>query len=798
MQDQVCQHLRSLGIKPKESARWAQIIDQMIKHNGKEFTVSRLKLLVEALKNNVKTGEYHIPDLFATRVNKRGQKIIKDGLIHNLLSAKTDNEIFIAQSVFKVHTLIVIDEKVNNIVYPTRKQLKKFMTAVNEDLKSSDDQAYANLSIRMFNEGVRMGRSFQKKGHNVNANLVPLRYLPKGTKSSPVTKFYKKDGSLTSELIPNVKRDNIHTKDIGILIFDKAWNTLCSNHIQEATEAIWGKGDFVSLFRNRSKSFLPNIFIGSVNWIQEPSCKLRAVMSVDGAIQALAEALKMKTKSLIESFKQCHTSDHDAGRILVRDWLEEGKVVYAYDASNYTERLPLEIQLSILKGLKSTGFITEFDYKVFELASRGQYKDTLHDRTLRYKVGQPQGFGPSFNVATMAHLAIIHSCITKPHQHTLFSVIGDDVVIADKELADAYVKQMAVLGMQINQEKSLISDSVSEYAGKIITKESVILSAKIKRIHEGDHMKVTDRLLSHMSFYGSSAAWKQFSPAQKYYAYKSIEPLYVGGLDVKLPGDSTKDKFSRINWSRIRSEYIKTDFSSDVKPYSHTSIETHLQWITEFDWMIESSAKQGMTYTEKLRYFGVTDIKHAPSGLPQWKGSQNGTLFNGVKHIVGNNIYDEYGLQIASGATTVKNTVESVAISLLRGDVSNKAMSHLDYLNHGEHGIFPSLTPINRILIEAGISSELMTRFFDKKTGYITQKFRYILNLEQTVMDFFPEDISDLDSNNSRHIGNKGFTYEYKRRNENSSTKLDSNKGESGYKQPSSRPKGNFYPKGRD
>ena len=791
MKDQVCQHLRSLGIKPKDSARWGSIIDKMIVDNGKEFTVSRLKNLTEALKNNVKQGGYSIPDLFATRVNSRGDKIVKDGLIHRLLSAKTQNEIFIAQSVFKVHTLIVIDEKIDGKVYPTKKQLKKYLTAVKEPISTPDLDAFNKINVNMHHQGVKMGESFKLKGFTVNSDLVPLRYLPKSHKTSPVLQFNQiSDTEVQFKLKPNVPRDDISTKGLGILYYDRQWHKLVTKYHRESSECIFGSGSYTAIFKKKDRIYIDNLPIGICNWIQEPSCKLRAVMSPDYVLQALSEPLKRKTKALIESFSQCHTSDHDAGRILVQNWLEQDKIVYAYDASNFTERLPLETQLSVLEGLIQTGFISQFDYDVFKLASQGEYKDVLHDRTLKYEVGQPQGLGPSFNVATLTHVAIVMSCITSRDQSHLFSVIGDDIVIADKELADSYINKMSTLGVDINQEKSLISDVVSEYAGKMITKEGIILSAKIKRIHEGeDTNKVTSKLLAHMSFYGNVDAWKNFSPAQRYYAYKAIEPLYMGGLDFKMPGDSAELKFSRINWERVRRSYIKSDLTSYISPYSHTNINEHLEWINSFDKLIDSTFNQQLTYTQFRRYLGTTQVEHASSGIPLFlQRAQDETLFKGVKHHNYFGTYDENNKpKKLAGYKDVVNTMQSTALSIFNMKVEGTDT----YSDHGEtydkNKVFPSLTPINRILIEAGVSKDFITQFFDKDTGYISTNGASILKSVSSIIDLIPEVVKK----DVHAISAKGIPNELR----NKKHTVNSNKGESGYTQPKTRPGGSFYPR---
>lgn len=50
----------------------------------------------------------------------------------------------------------------------------------------------------------------------------------------------------------------------------------------------------------------------------------------------------------------------------------------------------------------------------------------------------------------------------------MYEITGDDIVIFDTQLAHAYVEYMSLLGLEINQKKSVVS--VAKAAGEYLKK----------------------------------------------------------------------------------------------------------------------------------------------------------------------------------------------------------------------------------------------------------------------------------------------------------------------------------------
>jgi hypothetical protein len=571
---QICQHFQSLGISPKDADRHANLISKGIKANGPEWVVARYKALSAALKSNLINGKYNLPEGWATRQNSKGKTIVSDGFIHRLLMAKTQQDIFISNAVFRVHTLLNLRE-----ISP--KQKKKFDDAVLGELNVPDMDGYHRTIDEVANAVPAMVRGIKVP----QVNVIALRYLPMGNKSSPIYERPDDIKSGSEYIVTNEKRTNILTKSVESFTASIEGHALLARFPDECSYAILGTGD-VRLSHASKYPRLSGIPVGTIGYIQEPSCKMRTVASPALVYQALGESLKQRSKFIIESIAQCDTRDHEVGRVKAQMWLWEGRTVFGFDASSFTDRLPLALQLEVMTKLENLGLISAFDKATFELVSNASYRDNKFNRLITWKVGQPQGFGPSFNIATLTHVAIVMSCISHQEQENLFSVIGDDILIADDALAQAYVNKMMLLGVDINLEKSLESDNIAEYAGKIITAEGVIPSAKIKfleSLHDmrpKDVMSLGDKLVAQLLFYGPKK-WLNISPEYKDYAIKAILPEWAGGFGFKHPQITSK-----VNFDALREKSIKDDVEEYFTTYSRDDLGRYLKWLSQFDTLL--------------------------------------------------------------------------------------------------------------------------------------------------------------------------------------------------------------------
>jgi hypothetical protein len=74
----------------------------------------------------------------------------------------------------------------------------------------------------------------------------------------------------------------------------------------------------------------------------------------------------------------------------------------------------------------------------------------------------------SFAMLALTHHVVIRHAALKAGLHNFknYAVLGDDVVIANDEVAHHYLVICEDLGVEINLSKSIISDSIAEFAKK--------------------------------------------------------------------------------------------------------------------------------------------------------------------------------------------------------------------------------------------------------------------------------------------------------------------------------------------
>jgi len=110
-----------------------------------------------------------------------------------------------------------------------------------------------------------------------------------------------------------------------------------------------------------------------------------------------------------------------------------------------------------------------------------------------------------------------------------YVILGDDIVIFDKHTAVRYEAFMVqTLGVPISKDKSIISDNIAEFAGKVITSNRIISKYNWIPIRDTNVMDV-------LSYHGPTAL--QWVPESLLVPSVTVAtlPKYLGGLGWTLP-----------------------------------------------------------------------------------------------------------------------------------------------------------------------------------------------------------------------------------------------------------------------
>nr|QXN75380.1 MAG: RNA-dependent RNA polymerase [Grapevine-associated mitovirus 5] len=221
----------------------------------------------------------------------------------------------------------------------------------------------------------------------------------------------------------------------------------------------------------------------------EPAGKVRVFAILDVWSQSVLKPIHDHIFEILKSIP--NDGCFDQIKPLQRLMLKGHKNVFSFDLSAATDRLPILLQTQVMSWLYGQDvalawktLLIDRDYfiKTTDLAKYGTKSDIIvkeSDRyedgfNLRYAVGQPMGALSSWGVFSLTHHIIIQYCARQAGFKSWFddyALLGDDVVIANKEVADLYLFTMTkVLGVEINLSKSLISNNgTAEFAKQLVS-----------------------------------------------------------------------------------------------------------------------------------------------------------------------------------------------------------------------------------------------------------------------------------------------------------------------------------------
>jgi hypothetical protein len=94
--------------------------------------------------------------------------------------------------------------------------------------------------------------------------------------------------------------------------------------------------------------------------------------------------------------------------------------------------------------------------------NKGNSQETIH-----YKVGNPMGFYSSWASFTIAHHFVVYVCCKRlkmDWKTSRYVLLGDDIVIADKDIAREYLDILTSLGVEVSLNKTHTSDHTYEFA----------------------------------------------------------------------------------------------------------------------------------------------------------------------------------------------------------------------------------------------------------------------------------------------------------------------------------------------
>lgn len=299
------------------------------------------------------------------------------------------------------------------------------------------------------------------------------------------------------------------------------WLTQCGQWCEEHRELVEPlvegiDGFWEEAYLNRDTG-AENLVSGMLGWLQEPGYKLRFIANPMRALQCLLTPLKNAAFNSLRSVSTDYTFRQDDCVSFAQSKLRQGATAYCFDLSNATDHFPLDLSLYQLRRCD----VAEVWVSAYETICRGAWlSEDLRLPKLRkgrygtirkssepgvdysvtqkaywWDVGSPLGLGPVFATFAMTHGALIRGIAREAGiDEECFMLLGDDVAIFNETVATRYLNVLADLQVPVSADKTLISGSACEFAGRIILKDSVLKGYKWKGYNEDNFLDVARNL----------------------------------------------------------------------------------------------------------------------------------------------------------------------------------------------------------------------------------------------------------------------------------------------------------------
>jgi len=203
---------------------------------------------------------------------------------------------------------------------------------------------------------------------------------------------------------------------------------------------------------------------GEIQILPQRGYKYRVVAKPSFWLQLGFKPLELMIAELTNRHESSCVRDATNGAYHMYNAICTGKKLWCFDLKSATDRIPLSLQLSLLKGLGLGDWIPRL-----REVTRGW---KFEGRTIKYQVGQPMGLICSFQLLQAVHIAIVEACVTKLRglrglEECRFHILGDDIVLYDGDIAQEYHDTVLSAGVEISESKSVASSKIAEFAGHI-------------------------------------------------------------------------------------------------------------------------------------------------------------------------------------------------------------------------------------------------------------------------------------------------------------------------------------------
>jgi len=462
--------LKAIGLDNKVILPLIRQVDGWLRNHGPEWVVKRIKDL-KTLYLQKLAGNPICNNSSSVRMHKDGSPY---GPFRPLFR---DSRVTATQA---LNTLMwYSDFRLNHV---TKTQWQKFYNSVT----SPEPTLHERFDITVTPEQIwSMSDSWNK------ARYSSINYWTSSDKRAPII-----SGNQPG-LVTKKESDVLLSEHLSVL------NSPLGLYLLTRTPTPFVKSCGVSLPKERlldlsESDYVPSNIVGRIGFIQERGAKLRAVANPYRVFQAALSRLGNALFDFLQT--SCPwdcTFDQESGIGWVERKLNSGSTLFSVDLSDATNQFPLTLQMRVLEKLlgnilrKSPGPQNEAVQclHLFEIISKGRWHVPNKRKDLEavkapfrlfWRKGQPLGLYPSFAAFAVTHGIMLDSIERSLGLRDTFVILGDDVCISDASVNSEYRKMLDVLGCPVSETKTLQSNKVAEFAGKIITSDGALPVEKWK------------------------------------------------------------------------------------------------------------------------------------------------------------------------------------------------------------------------------------------------------------------------------------------------------------------------------
>jgi hypothetical protein len=517
-------HFRLLGANEAQITTLMLQIHVWKSNNGTEWTVGRLKDLKTWFIQHLAGNMGFKPPWFSSK-SVNGSDIPKGpfGFLFENMSKITDKKIIKSLSMLMVYTAYKLDPE-----KASRKQILKTVGSIQS----------TPLSDKRVSELKLIGSSLKKSLSSEHVSYVK-QYLAKRNRGFKFTPVSLNTGKPFTEGKEKYLTSFVQGLHIPILAgYFKTYFADFPKHVEFP----------ISLedFNNVNKRKLNMPLAGSIALLQEAGAKARVIANPNTAAQIALYPLHKLLDTVLKNTNTDCTHSQEDGALWAKSKLEAGQTVYSVDLSGATDNFPRSLQLSLLTslGLKAEAELIESLAGGIWMLSNSLKTDIVnggYQIATTYTKGQPQGLYSSFPLFALTHNLLVSRLCVKLglDADDSFRVLGDDIVLTDSRLHDAYREFMLKSGVPISEDKSLSSDKLAEFAGFVITRRGIYKPAKVPR---ADANAIENNFYNYLKVVGENGIPYLPSKVRKVARRVAQLPEEFGGLGLNSQGLSLSDR----------------------------------------------------------------------------------------------------------------------------------------------------------------------------------------------------------------------------------------------------------------